>query len=626
MRPTLEVPPVRIAVLALCAVVTTLALLVGDGLAASPSVCPSTKYKAAARKVYGKAKCHQKALLKASFPTDDCLARVEQKFIAAFAKADANGGCVAQDNASDVEAVVDDCLASFTTAITGDAKCSAAKTKALGRRAYDEMRCRLRALLRGGSVDAQCLGKAELRFTTAITKADGLGTCSDTAMALETLVDACMTTLHRGCGEDAGSFTCGAPCGPGLVCTAVSTFPWECSCVQSCATTYDWPTCGGACDPGWACAPLGPLPYCGCVPSCLTSEAPTCGGTCPDGGLCVQPFGSNSCECVSPDNTCTISEAPVCGGTCPTLACCPAGQSCGESSLGDGCNCMCPPSSLACPFSAKWGTYGSGDGQFISPWSIAVDPSGNVFVTDIGTGRIQKFTSTGTFLTSWGGSGTGDGQFAGPEGIAVDASGNVFIVDLFNNRIQEFDNAGTFLTKWGSFGNGDGQFNEPNGIAVDAAGDVFVIEAGNSRIQKFTGAGTFITKWGSAGSGDGEFEYPTDVAVDGSDNVFVLDVVSNRIQKFTGSGTFLSKWGAAGSGEGQFNHPSGVDVDESGNVLVADHANSRIQKFDNNGTFLATWGCPGIGDGHFIHAADVAADGSGNVFVADNPIQKFSCP
>src|SRR4029079_13809005 len=106
--------------------------------------------------------------------------------------------------------------------------------------------------------------------------------------------------------------------------------PWECSCVQSCATTFDWPTCGGACDPGWACAPLGPLPYCGCVPSCSTS-APTCGGTCPGGELCAQPFGSNSCECVAPDNTCTISEAPVCGGTCPALACCPAGQSCGES-------------------------------------------------------------------------------------------------------------------------------------------------------------------------------------------------------------------------------------------------------------------------------------------------------
>ena len=604
--------------------VAMLPLLIGPSLAASPATtCAATKYKAAGRKLYGKAKCNQKALLEPSFATDDCLGKVEQKFVAAFARAHAKGGCDTQNNATGVEAVVDDCLASFTAAIIGDAKCAAAKTKAVGRRAYDEMNCRAKALLR--PVDEECLGKAELRFTTAIAKADDRGTCSDAASALRTLVDACITQLNPGCGEN-DSLTCGGPCDAGWVCTAVSTSPLQCGCAPAAPPcgSDPWPTCGGACEPGTACMAVS-LGECGCVGSCSTSEAPTCGGTCVSGELCGQASGSDSCMCVTPDNTCTISEAPACGGTCPQLACCPAGQACGEASVGGSCDCMCPPNSLACPFSAKWGTGGSGGGQFDHPSSIAVDPSGNVFVMDSYNYRVQKFTSAGTFLTSWGSVGAGDGQFSfgGESSIAVDASGNVFVADMGNHRVQKFDNSGTFLTKWGGV-------SYPSGIAVDAAGDVFVVDRnGAPVVRKFTATGTLIISWGTEGSGDGQFQSPTDIAVDGSGNVFVADAANLRIQKFTNTGTFLSKWGSYGSADGQFGGLWGIGVDDSGSVLVADVWNHRIQKFDNGGTFVATWGCPGGEDGQFTTPSDAATDGSGNVFVADkgnNRVQKFSCP
>ncbi len=69
---------------------------------------------------------------------------------------------------------------------------------------------------------------------------------------------------------------------------------------------------------------------------------------------------------------------------------------------------------------------------------MAVDSSGNVYVSDIGNSRIQKFTSTGTFITKWGSGGSGDGQFYYPFGVTVDSSGNVYVADTFNNRIQKF--------------------------------------------------------------------------------------------------------------------------------------------------------------------------------------------
>jgi len=69
---------------------------------------------------------------------------------------------------------------------------------------------------------------------------------------------------------------------------------------------------------------------------------------------------------------------------------------------------------------------------------VAVHSSGNVFVTDAGNRRIQKFHSSGKFLAKWGREGSAHGEFRGPVGIAADSSGNVFVADTANHRIQKF--------------------------------------------------------------------------------------------------------------------------------------------------------------------------------------------
>jgi len=137
-------------------------------------------------------------------------------------------------------------------------------------------------------------------------------------------------------------------------------------------------------------------------------------------------------------------------------------------------------------FLNKWGTSGTADGQFDAPTDVAVDGSGNVYVTDAINHRIQKFDSSGTFLTKWGTLGTADGQFNNPVSVAVDDSGNVYVVDPNNDRIQKFDSSGIFLTKWGTLGTADGQFNFPSGIAVDSSGNVYVAGGFNDRIQVFS--------------------------------------------------------------------------------------------------------------------------------------------
>ena len=277
----------------------------------------------------------------------------------------------------------------------------------------------------------------------------------------------------------------------------------------------------------------------------------------------------------------------------------------------------------------QWGMPGyGGNNELHQPQDVAVDQSGNVYVTDIGVSRVVKFTSTGTYLTQWGTYGTGNGQFALPGGVAIDSSGNVYVADTNNDRIQKFTSTGTYLTQWGTEGSGNSQFQDPRGLAVDGSGNVYVADYNNYRIQKFTSTGTYLTKWGTIGTGNGQLNQPFGVDIDTNGNVYVADTNNDRIQKFSSTGTYLTQWGTSGTGNGEFRFPHGVAVDSSGNVYIVDTSNGRVQKFTSTGTYLTKWGAPNTGDGEFSTPEGVAVDPStGNVYVTDrnnHRVQRFT--
>src|SRR5262245_54653428 len=82
--------------------------------------------------------------------------------------------------------------------------------------------------------------------------------------------------------------------------------------------------------------------------------------------------------------------------------------------------------------------------------------------------------TTPTFALKWGSTGSGLGQFSSPLFLSTDHQGNVYVSDQDNNRIQKFDFLGNFIMQWGTGGSGNGQFNVPRGVAFDAAGNVYV--------------------------------------------------------------------------------------------------------------------------------------------------------
>jgi DNA-binding beta-propeller fold protein YncE len=198
--------------------------------------------------------------------------------------------------------------------------------------------------------------------------------------------------------------------------------------------------------------------------------------------------------------------------------------------------------------------------------------------------RVQYFTRTGLFLGKWGSQGTGDGQFEGLTGLAIAPNGNVYTADAGpptgNHRIQYFSPSGSFLGEWGSKGTGNGEFDDPYGLAVALNGNVYVADVNNHRIQYFTSNGSFLGKWGSQGTGDGQFYYPTGITITPNGYVFVADLANHRVQHFTPTGSFLGKFGSRGSGNGEFERPVDVALSPDGTrVYVVDTDNHRIQYF-----------------------------------------------
>src|SRR5574338_360536 len=227
----------------------------------------------------------------------------------------------------------------------------------------------------------------------------------------------------------------------------------------------------------------------------------------------------------------------------------------------------------------QWGSEGlQVTGLFSFPQDLALDSGGNVYVTDYGNRRIQKFDNDGNFLHTWGTKGSGNGQFQVPSGIAI-GKDFVYVVDNELNRVQKFDTSGKYITQWGSKGTGSGQFLLPQNIAVDPNGDVYVVDTGNSRIEKFSSDGKFLLSWGSGGLENGQFLNPRGIAADSQGSVYVSDSGNNRVIKIDRDGNSLASWGSQGKTNGNFNNPKDTVVDSEGNVFVVDSSNNRIQKF-----------------------------------------------
>lgn len=217
------------------------------------------------------------------------------------------------------------------------------------------------------------------------------------------------------------------------------------------------------------------------------------------------------------------------------------------------------PAGVVSTFAGTPFQIGSANGQgaaarFFLPYGLATDSAGNVYVADGGNHVIRKITPDGTvstFVGSAGVSGTADGaatvaRFNTPFGLAIDSGGNVFVTDSENNTIRKVTPAGVVTTIAGTAGvagtaDGTGtaaRFNRPRGIAVDGNGNLFVTDYSNATLRQITPGGVVLTLAGTAGQqgsvdsvgAAARFFDPTGIAVDGN-ALYIADSTNNTIRR-----------------------------------------------------------------------------------------------
>jgi sugar lactone lactonase YvrE len=315
------------------------------------------------------------------------------------------------------------------------------------------------------------------------------------------------------------------------------------------------------------------------------------------------------------------------------------------------------------------GTGFNGDGaatsvELNSPWGVAVDNGGNVYVA--GGRRVRRLDPSGqlltvvddnTLLASGIPPAPGGGGVYSPTGLAMDNQGNLLIADWAGERILKFDPMSglvTVVAGTGYFGyNGDNQpatsatLALPQGVAVDAVGNIYIADMSNQRIRKVDVGGIITTIVGDGtfeDSGDGgpaiaaRITNPSQLSFDAAGNLYTITGYG-RVRKIDTSGiiTTVAGGGSTIPADGvpalsaRFNTPAyGVTAAPDGTLFIADTNGSHVWEVDSAGPAqgllhsVAGNGTLGeSGDGgpanlaQIFQADNVVFDSAGNYYVAD---------
>jgi sugar lactone lactonase YvrE len=291
--------------------------------------------------------------------------------------------------------------------------------------------------------------------------------------------------------------------------------------------------------------------------------------------------------------------------------------------------------------------------QFQTPFGIAVDGSGNQYISDFNNHLIRRLTPAGV-LTVFAGDGLAgyadansplQARFNRPAGVAIH-NGNLYIADNGNHCIRRISLATGIVTTYAGFpqaGYADGaalqaQFNGPIGLAADAQGTLYVGDTNNSRIRRIAANAQVSTIAGNGqlGFADGigiaaMFNGITGVAIDANGILYVADALNHRVRRIDGQGAVTTFAGNGTTGlvnntgtTARFNGPYDVATDGSNNVYVADLGNHAIRRITPQRvvTTIGGNGTAGMVDGtgaasRFNQPTSIEVASDGSIYVAD---------
>ena len=305
--------------------------------------------------------------------------------------------------------------------------------------------------------------------------------------------------------------------------------------------------------------------------------------------------------------------------------------------------------------------------QFNGAADVAIDEAGNMYLADDTNHRVLMRDPQGVLTIV---AGTGEQGWSGDNGradeatlntpttVALDGTGNLYITDVGSQRIRRVDaDDGIITTIAGGgyddpLGHGDGgpatetslSLDSESGMAADAEGNLYVCEGTGVRridpdgiIHTLPDYSRFLTVDGEPADPD-DYISATRLATDPAGNLYITYASANQIwrvdpnkvaSRFAGTGKadFGGDGGPATEASLHFDYNGGdLAVDSDGNVYVADNLNHRIRRIgtDDVITTFAGMGASGSADddvpatqSRLYSPSSVETDGAGNVYIGE---------
>ncbi len=249
-----------------------------------------------------------------------------------------------------------------------------------------------------------------------------------------------------------------------------------------------------------------------------------------------------------------------------------------------------------------------------SPYGVATDSSGRLYVADTFPGSVHVFDVIKNSYYSFP---TGNTTLISPIGIVIDEKKErIYISDSKAGTVKIFGDGGReFVGEIGKEA-----LKRPTGLAInEKTSELLVVDTLGATIYRY-GLGDHHVKgiFGGSGKEKGKLHYPTNICATRDGDILVSDSLNFRVQVFSSGGRFLRAFGAAGDGPGYFMRPRGVASDSDGNIYVVDGLFDNIQIFDRECRLLMAFGGPGKGYGEFWLPTGIFIDKNDRIYVSDS--------
>ncbi len=256
-----------------------------------------------------------------------------------------------------------------------------------------------------------------------------------------------------------------------------------------------------------------------------------------------------------------------------------------------------------------------------SPYQIALDGAGSIYVADYAGPNVTKIPAGGGSASVVSFGTPGGTATRSITGVALDGAGNLFVGDHQNNRILVVTPGGVVSVL--SISGLSPSLGFPTALAFDAAGNLYIADFTTGRVIRVSSLVVGSTSTGSGTvMGTGTYSFTgstlTGLAVDPQGTVYTAARTENSssIIKVTAAGvaSVLAIPGITPA----ISNPQGVGADAMGNIYVVDTGHSRIIKITTAGV-ASVLSLSGLTAPTSLSSLlfGVTVDASGNLYIPD---------